>query len=280
MDTNATARPSALRRGLQWLVLTLISLYVVVCIGCASYQRRLIYFPRHMAAKQVDESAKAAGLERWDNAAGEAIGMERRSPRQPAIGQVLVLYGNGGSSVGCAHYANDLQSVAPLDVFILEYPGYADRAGSPSQQNFFHAADAALPLLGANQPVYLLGESLGTGVAAYLAGTYPDRIAGVMLLSPYDRLTGVAQYRMPFLPAWLLLVDRFPSVDYLQNYHGPVGIMLDGRDTVVPERFGQKLYDDYSGPKRLWRFPEGHHISIPEPRAKFWGEVMDFWHAH
>jgi pimeloyl-ACP methyl ester carboxylesterase len=280
MDTNATARPSTLRRGFKWLVLTLISLYVVVCLGYASCQRRLIYTPRHFTAEHVDQSARAAGLERWDNPSGQAIGMKRLSPRQPAAGQVLILYGNGGWTVGCAHYADELQSVAPLDVYLLEYPGYADRAGSPSQQNFFHAADAALQLLGTNQPVYLLGESLGTGVAAYLAGTHPDQIAGVILLSPYNRLTGVAQYRVPFVPAWLLLIDRFPSADYLQNYHGPVGIMLDGRDTAVPERFGQRLYDGYAGPKRLWRFPDGHHIFIPEPRAKFWSEVMEFWHTH
>ena len=76
------------------------------------------------------------------------------------------------------------------------------------------------------------------------------------------------------------MVDRYPSQDYLRRYHGPVGIMVDGRDTVVPEKFGRRLYDGYPGPKRLWRFPEGNHISIPEPPAKFWGEVLNFWQTN
>lgn len=280
MDQDATARPSAARRWLQRLVLALISLYVLVCVCCTLYQRRLIYTPRHRAATEVDQQAKAAGLERWTNAAGQAIGMKRLSLRQPAVGQVLVLYGNGDWSVGCAHYADELQSLAPLDVYVLEYPGYADRAGTPTERHFFQAADEAMQLLGTNQPVYLLGESLGSGVASYLAGTYPERITGVILLSPYDRLTSIAQHRMPFLPVCLLLVDRFPSADYLQNYHGPVGILVDGQDTVVPEKFGLRLYDDYAGPKRLWQFPDAGHITIAEPHAKFWGDVMDFWHTH
>ena len=41
-----------------------------------------------------------------------------------------------------------------------------------------------MQLLGTNRPVYLVGESFGSGVAAYLAGTRPDRVAGLMLLSP------------------------------------------------------------------------------------------------
>ncbi|HEX9046768.1 MAG TPA: alpha/beta fold hydrolase, partial [Verrucomicrobiae bacterium] len=148
-----------------------------------------------------------------------------------------------------------------------------------SEKNLFAAADQAMRLLSTNRPTYVLGESLGTGVAAYLAGTQPDRIAGLVLLSPYDYLSNVAQHRMPFLPARFLLLDRFPSADYLRKYHGPVAITVDGRDDVVPERFGKNLYDGYSGPKRLWQFASGFHINIMEPPAQFWGEVLNFWHA-
>ena len=84
---------------------------------------------------------------------------------------------------------------------------------------------------------------------------------------------------MPFLPVRLLQLDRFPSVDYLHEYWGPLGIMVDGRDDVVPAKFGVNLYDSYAGPKRLWTFPDGGHISIMEPPSKFWGEVMELWRA-
>jgi pimeloyl-ACP methyl ester carboxylesterase len=261
-----------------WAVCLVI--YVAACIGCASYQRKLIYFPPHYTPEQVEAAAKEAGLERWTNSSGQFIGMKRLSPRQPAAGRVLIVYGNGSWTVGCAHYANDIQRVAALDVFILEYPGYADRAGSPSQKNLFQAADAALQLLDTNKPIYLLGESLGSGVAAYLAGTQPERMAGLILLSPYNRLTSVAQAHLPLLPVWLIMLDRFPSQDYLHNYHGPVGIVVDGRDEVVPEKFGRRLYDSYAGPKRLWKYPDSGHIAIGEPPAKFWGEVLDFWQAN
>ena len=172
---------------------------------------------------------------------------------------------------------SDIQNVAAFDVFILEYPGYADRPGSPSQKSLLRAADEAFQLLATNQPVYLVGESLGTGVAAYLAKTYSNKIAGVMLISPFNCLTDVAQNHFPLLPVRLLLVDRFPSEKYLRHYQGKVGITVGGKDTVVPEKFSLRLYHGYAGPKRLWEFPDGGHIQINEQPSEFWKEVVEFW---
>ncbi len=189
----------------------------------------------------------------------------------------MIMYGNGSTAVGCQHYVNDIQGVAAFDVLILEYPGYEDRPGSPSQDSLFNAADEAFGLLSTNRPIYLVGESLGSGVASYLTGTYSDKIAGVVLISPFNRLTDVAQNHYPLLPVRLLLADRFPSEKYLRHYHGKVGVTVDGRDTVVPEKFGLRLYNGYDGPKRLWEFPNGGHCEIMEQPSEFWKEAVEFW---
>jgi hypothetical protein len=254
--------------------------YVVFCLGTACCQRRLIYFPPHLSAQQVDLRARESGLDRWCDASGQPIGMKRLSPKQLAMGQLFVTYGNGSWSVACARYADGIQSVAPFDVYILEYPGYADRPGSPSQDSLFHAAAEAFQCLPTNRPTYVLGESLGSGVAAYLAGTCPQKISGLILVSPYNRLTDVAQYQMPLLPVRLLMLDRFPSEDYLRHFPGPVGVVVDGCDQVVPQKFGQRLYDAYAGPKRLWTFPNEDHMSIGEPAGQFWTEVLGFWQTN
>ena len=267
-------------RLLRSLLLGCLALYLGICAFMAIEQRHFIYFPQKLTRESVDQQARAAGLERWTNSSGEFVGLKRPSPKQPAAGSVLIVYGNGSHAAGCAHYADDLQKVAAFDIFILEYPGYADRPGSPSQSSLFHAADEAFQMLPTNQPIYLLGESLGTGVAAYLAGAHPDKVAGAILLSPFDRLTSVAQSQYPFLPVPLLLLDRFPSADYLRRYHGPVGMTVDGGDTIVPEKFGLRLYSSYAGPKKLWEFPQGQHAEIGVVPEKFWKEVVGFWQTN
>jgi len=269
-----------LSRVLWLLLLVCGSLYLLVCAGMAIAQRSLIYFPSVFTREQVNQMAQSALLERWTNSAGQSIGLKRLSPRQPAEASVMIMYGNGSTAIGCEHYVNDIQGVAAFDIFILEYPGYEDRPGSPSEDSLFNAANEAFHTLSTNQPIYLVGESLGTGVASYLAGTCSNKIAGVVLISPFNRLTDVAQNDFPQLPVRSLLVDRFPSDEYLRYYHGKVGIMVDGRDTVVPEKFGLRLYNGYVGPKKLWEFPGGGHCDIMEPPSKFWKEIVAFWQTN
>ena len=187
------------------------------------------------------------------------------------------MYGNGSTAIDSAHYADDLQGVVALDVYILEYPGYEDRQGKPSEKNLFAAGDEAIQTLPTNKPIYLIGESLGSGVASYLAGKYTNRISGVILISPFNSVTAAAKYHYPILPVSLLLTDRFSSDDYLRNYHGKVGITVGGKDMVVPEKFGRRLYDGYAGPKKLWEFPEGSHCEIVGSQNAFWKEVVQFW---
>ncbi len=224
--------------------------------------------------------ARFAGLERWTNSAGENIGFKSLSPRQPSQGSVLLLYGNGNIATGSAHYANDIHAVAPLDVYILEYPGYEDRPGPTTEENLFAAASNGLQMIPTNKPVYLVGESLGSGVASYLAGAYADRIAGMVLISPFNRLAAVGQNHFPMLPVSLLLTDQFPSEEFLHNYRGKVGVTVDGHDDIVPEEFGLRLYNGYNGPKKLWQFPGGAHCQITEAATDFWTEAITFWQTH
>lgn len=251
--------------------------YLLVCIGCASFQRKLIYFPPAYSPAQVEQYAASEGLKRWKNPAGEPIGWKRLSPIQPAQGQVLVMHGNAGCAFQCGHYADAIQQAAPFDVFIVEYPGYENRPGSPSEPGLDSAAEEAFDLLATNRPIYLVGESLGTGVATYIAGKHPKEVAGVVLLAPYNHLSAVGQAHFRIIPVALFLRDRFPSDKYLRTYDGPVAMLLAGEDNVVPERFGRRLFDSYNGPKRLWEFPQGNHGTVMTQPSEIWKQIIQFW---
>ena len=240
----------------------------------------MIYFPPPCRPDEVEKYAASQNLQRWTNPSGEPIGWKRLSPIQPSQGQVLLTHGNAGCAFQCGHYADAIQQAAPLDVFFVEYPGFENRSGSPTERSLDRAAAEALQLLATNRPIYLAGESLGTGVATYLAGKYPNEVAGVVLLAPYNKLAPVAQSHMVILPVALLLVDRFPSEKYLRTYHGPVAMLVGGRDNVIPERFGRRLYDAYNGPKRLWEFPEGNHGTVMLQPPEVWKQIIDFWQSN
>lgn len=235
----------------------------------------MIYFPPVLDAGTVERDASAHQLERWTNAVGQTIGWQRRCGTR-AVGRIMILHGNAGCAFQCAHYADVIQQVAALDVFMVEYPGYADRPGKPTERTLDAAAEEAFELLPAERPIYLVGESLGTGVASYLASRHPDKISGVVLLGPYTCLADIGKIYFPYLPVRWMICDRFPSEDYLREYHGPVAMLVGGRDHVVPTQLGVRLYDSYAGPKRLWEFPDGGHDAVMTQPAAVWREVLAF----
>ena len=265
------------RKAVRRLGLILLGFVSLALCGCASWQRSLIYVPSQDSPARLDALAKAHGIERWKNSAGENIGWRWPARHRPARGQLLVTHGNAGYALQRSYLANPLSEAGALDVFVLEYPGYGDRPGPPTEKAFFKAAEDAFEELPANALTYLIGESLGTGVASYLAGKYPESVSGVLLLAPYNSLVGVAQYHVKVLPAWLILCDRFRSEKYLANYNGPVGILVGDKDQIVPAKFGRKLFDSYKGPKQLWEFPDGDHGSINRQPPEFWNGVVSFW---
>jgi pimeloyl-ACP methyl ester carboxylesterase len=263
------------RKTIRMLIIAFGS-YLIPCVLLAIFQRDLLYHPPVVNPAVYERTGERLGMVRWQNASGQNIGWKKLSSTQPPLGQVMITYGNGRSALGCYHYVDAMQRTG-MDVYVLEYPDYADRLGSPSQASFFKAAEEGFSMLPTNRPTYLLGESLGTGVAAYLAGTHPDRITGMVLLAPYNKLVDVAQAHFPWFPVRLLLIDRFNSASYLRNYRGPVSILTGMADRVVPERFGLRLFTGYGGLKKLWEFPGADHEDVFDHFDEKWPEIKAFW---
>jgi pimeloyl-ACP methyl ester carboxylesterase len=264
-------------RGIVRLAKLLALIYGGLLLTVFLGQRSFLYHPYRASAESFIKTAQSQGLESWQNASGQFIGWKHTAQGKGPHDRVLILHGNAGCAIDRVDYAEALASAEDCDVYLLEYPGFGARPGAPSQESLFHAAAEALALLGKEAPVYLVGESLGTGVAAYLAGTHPEAVAGVLLVAPYHNMTDVAQHHMPIFPVSWLLRDKFPSGTYLSNYHGPVGMLLAGQDVVIPNRFGRQLYESYAGPKKLWENPQAGHNDLPDEPAEWWRELFSFW---
>src|SRR3954447_1240074 len=241
--------PSSWLKSLRRILVALAIIYVVLCVLLALTQRRMIYFPTRISAAAAQGWALGNQLQPWTNSAGDLIG--RKRVVAAPVGQVLILHGNAGCALDRDFYAEKLQEAGALNVYILEYPGYGSRPGTPNQTTIFAAAAEALNALKSRGPTYLLGESLGTGPACYLAGTFPASISGIALVAPYNNFTAAARAHMALFPVGWILRDRFPSDSFLKKYQGRAAFLVAGRDEVVPPALGRKLFAEYQGPKRL-----------------------------
>ena len=265
------------RKRLRRTGLLLGVLYVVALTIVLFGQRHLLYFPSLTPLEAAVRLGAQSGFSPWESSSGEIIGWKHLGPTNGVRDRILITHGNAGSALDRIWLAEALNLSERFDVYLLEYPGYGPRLGSPTQPSLYAAADQAIGALSKGGPIYLLGESLGTGVAAYIAGAHPNDVAALLLISPFHNLGDVAQFHMPIFPAKWMLWDQFPSAERLQNYHGRLAVLLDGKDTVVPDRFGRKLFEGFNGPKRLWNVPNGAHTTLPDQPERWWKEVLAFW---
>jgi hypothetical protein len=254
--------------------------YLGLCLLLAGCQNKMLYFPTKFSESAALAGAAENRLEPWRDAQGKLIGWRRPAPR--AAARLLVFHGNAGCASDRVYYADAFGALAggaTWEVFLFEYPGYGSRDGSPGKDSFIAAGRAAVEhLLAADQrPIFLLGESVGSGTAAALAGAMPDKIAGAVMMIPFARLVEVAKAKFPWLPVSLLLRDKFDNIAALAAFRRPVVFVIAENDEIIGAAQGRKLHEAYAGPKKLIVLPRAGHNDFPtEPDAHWFRETSDF----
>ncbi|WP_087669297.1 alpha/beta hydrolase [Caballeronia humi] len=219
---------------------------LIIFAGIAVFQNHLLYFPQK---SPVDEMV-SGGLRAWPSTQ-DFRGLVAE-PDEPARATAIVFHGNAGHAGHRQFYATVLTRLG-LRVILSEYPGYGPRNGSLGEKSLVADAEETIALAHRlhGAPVLLIGESLGSGVAAAAGARQRDKTAGMLLITPWDRLENVAAFHYPWLPVKWLLQDHYDSAAHLASYGKPVLVVMAERDSIVPPRFGTALYDALPEPKKL-----------------------------
>ncbi len=252
---------------------TLLWFMMVCLIGLAAiflFQDRLLYMP----AKSGVERMASSGLRAWPSAQ-DFRGLVAE-PAGPVRGTAIAFHGNAGHAGNREFYAAALTPLG-FRVILAEYPGYGPRGGTLGEASLVDDAEQTVllahRLYGA--PLLLMGESLGAAVGAAAAARQPDLVAGLLLITPWDRLERVASHHYPWLPVRWMLRDRYDSAAALAAFGRPVVVAVAGLDRIVPTRFGVALYDSLKGPKRLMPIEAADHNDWPERvDAAWWQEAV------
>jgi uncharacterized protein len=233
---------------------------------------RFLYFP----AKAATEELVSFGLRAWPTP--EAFRGLVAEPPGSARASAIVFHGNAGHAGHRSFYAAALTRLG-LRVILAEYPGYGPRDGTPAEETL--VADARQTIALAHRlhgaPLLLIGESLGSGVAAAAGSRERDKTAGMMLITPWDRLEHVAAHHYPWLPVKWLLRDQFDSVAHLASFGRPILVVIAQHDSIVPARFGEALYNSLAEPRRLMVVKAADHNDWPgRVDETWWREAIGF----
>jgi fermentation-respiration switch protein FrsA (DUF1100 family) len=228
------------------LLLCVVIACLVAFSGAAIVQDRFIYYPE----KASTEALLSSGLHAWP--APDAFRGLIAEPAGTVRATAIVFHGNAGHAGHRAWYAAVLTQLG-LRVIVAEYPGYGPRDGTPGEERLVADAQQTIALAGRlySGPLLLIGESLGAGVAAAAGARTRDKLAGLLLITPWDRLEHVAAFHYPWLPVKWLLRDRYDSATHLATIGCPVVVVIAEQDSIVPRRFGEALYASLAEPKQL-----------------------------
>jgi hypothetical protein len=210
------------------MLLMFALLYAGVCGALFAFQQSLIYFPQPIS----NESSTAITLQ-------VSTGPVSVSTRPHEGAEALIYF--GGNAEDVSRDMPDFSNAFPNDaIYLLHYPGYGGSPGSPSEKALFADALTLFDRAHADHPnIVVVGRSLGTGVAVYLASM--RHVTRLVLVTPYDSLGDIAAQNYPFLPVRWLLRDKYESWRYAPQVTAPTRIIVAGNDEIIPRSSTDRL---------------------------------------
>ena len=253
------------KRVMLQIAATLVICYLAVCALLYFNQRHLV-FPVPEGA--LEPQLPGAALLRIPGPEGTTV-YALHVPAPPEAPTVVHFHGNGEQLAHETWLAQRYQE-AGFGFLAVEYPGYGLAQGKegPTEQGIYAASEAALGYLHRELGVprertVLQGQSIGSGVAAEMARR--GHGTRLVLITPYTSIVELGARLFPWVPARLLVKDRFDTASKAPGIHLPVFIVHGTRDSVVPVDMGKKLGTLF--PRVSVRILEGkHHNNVLDTR--------------
>lgn len=265
------------------LAITLIVGYLAVVFLVFAAQAQLIYFPK--TERELAVTPERVGLA-YESV--EIITSDDETihgwfvPVADAKGTMLFFHGNGGNISHRVDYMPMFQLLG-YNLFIIDYRGYGQSSGSPSEAGTYLDAQAAWRYLTevknfAPSQIVLYGESLGGPIAAWLAAR--EKPGMLVLASTFTSVPDLAETIYPYLPVRLITRFSYNTLESLAAITAPVLVTHSPQDEIVPFEHGQRLFQAASEPKQFLTLEGGHNTGFIFTREEWIAALDAFLDTH
>ncbi|RTR04962.1 alpha/beta hydrolase [Halomonas nitroreducens] len=265
----------------------LLAAYSLVLLLAWAFQARLLYLPH--VGREVMGTPTDIGLD-W-----EAVRLRTSDdltlaawwiPAEPARATLLFFHGNAGN---ISHRLASIRQFhrLGLSVLIVDYRGYGESEGRPSEEGTARDARAAWQWLVeerglAAEEIVLFGRSLGAGVAAELAASLPpgEGPGALILESAFRSVPKLGQRLYPFLPVRWLSRFEYDVERYVTQRSAPLLVIHSREDEIIPFGEGKAVYEAAREPKELLVIHGGHNTGFLDSEPEYSAGIAAFLDEH
>lgn len=247
------------------IMIYIIGIYLLVVLIMFFFQRSLLYLP---SKEKLDPFFYSnTGLKKVNLTTSDGLVLSAlfKKPSEKKQNTLVVFHGNAG------HIGHRVDKFRPYlekgyGLLLVEYRGYGDNLGKPTEDGFYKDGIAALEFLSkqniSKQQTILYGESLGCGLAVKLSTE--DKYHSTILEAPYTSIAEVASRHYWYLPAKWLVLDRFDIIGIIKKIKSPLLIIHGKKDNVINIELGKKVFNSAPEPKEALFINNAGHNNLYE----------------
>lgn len=255
--------------------------YGILLLVLFVFQKQFVFHPE----SELHLTPSYAGME-FESVTFETIDEEDIHgwfiPHEHARATLLYFHGNAGNMSDRVESVKMLHSLR-LNVFIIDYRGYGQSSGSPSEAGTYRDARAAWYYLTETrnisaENILLYGRSLGGAVAIELATRVQP---GAMIIgSTFTSARDMARKMFPYVPVGILMSISYNSEERIENINIPTLFTHSVNDDLIPFELGNRLYNAANEPKRFVELQGGHNDNVFVSREKYLSAIDNFIAEH
>lgn len=170
-----------------------------------------------------------------------------------------------------------------LDVFIIDYRGYGQSRGTPTERGLYDDALTAYFHLTETRGVpadriFIFGEGLGAAVAIELASKV--RSAGLITEAATASVAEKIEDDWPLIPWRKLLGDEFDAIAIIRDVNVPILMIHSVDDEVIPVTDSQRLFSVAREPKQFIEIKGPHEEAFMKSFDLYFDKIADFVEEH
>ncbi len=272
--THSEKRPTKVRKLINLSVFFLVSLYIALSPPVVA--ARLEFFPEKYNPATYSEKSKIKHEDVF-----VPVSKNRKLHAwlfQAKNAQVTVLMHHGqGQNVAFFRSSAEVLAQCGASVLLYDYEGFGLSDGNPSNEALVRDADACYWYLRKNlgvlpERIVHCGISLGTGAAGEIAASQP--CAGVILISPYLKISQVAKDFLPYLKLYPDITFPKPDIGcerLVECKSVPLLVVHGDNDPIIAVSNSDEIVRRWRGPKTYYKIHNGFHIgAIGEGTESIW----------